>query len=55
MVKAMGISTPPAKPCRPRSTIIVPRSWAKAQAIENSGKRTELTRIKRRNEKTLLK
>ena len=36
MVKAIGISTPPAKPCRPRSTIIEPRSWAKAQAIEKT-------------------
>ena len=40
MVKAIGISTPPAKPCRPRRTIIEPRSCAKAQATENSGNRT---------------
>ena len=40
MVKAIGIRMPPAKPCRPRMTIIEPRSWVKAQAIENSGNRT---------------
>ena len=42
MVKAIGISTPPAKPCRPRMTIIEPRSWAKAQAMEKSGNRKAL-------------
>ena len=42
MVKAIGISTPPAKPCRPRIAIIEPRSCAKAQAIENSAKQNVL-------------
>ena len=41
-VNAIGISTPPAKPCRPRIAIIEPRSWVKAQAIENSGNRMAL-------------
>ena len=39
MVNAIGIRMPPAKPCRPRMTIIEPRSCVKAQAIENSGNR----------------
>jgi hypothetical protein len=32
IVKASGISTPPAKPCRARATIIWLRLVAKAQA-----------------------
>ena len=40
MVKAMGIRMPPAKPCRPRMTIMEPRSCVKAQAMENSANRT---------------
>ena len=36
MVNAIGIRTPPAKPCRPRIAIIWPRLPAKAQAMENS-------------------
>ena len=43
MVKAIGIRMPPAKPCNPRMTIIEPRSWVNAQAIENSGNSTALT------------
>ena len=43
IVKAIGISTPPAKPCSPRIAIIEPRSCVKAQAIENSGNRTAFT------------
>ena len=39
IVKATGIRMPPVKPCRPRITIIEPRSWVKEQAIENSGNR----------------
>ncbi len=35
-VKAIGIRTPPAKPCRPRIAIIDGRSWVKAQATENA-------------------
>ncbi len=35
-VNAIGISTPPAKPCRPRIAIIEGRSWVKAQATENA-------------------
>ena len=35
-VNAIGISTPPAKPCRPRIAIIDGRSWVKAQATENT-------------------
>ena len=42
MVKAIGISTPPANPCRPRIAIIEPRSWVNAQAMENSGNRMPL-------------
>ena len=42
MVKATGIRMPPVKPCRPRMAIIEPRSWVKAQAIENSGNRMAL-------------
>ena len=40
MVNAIGMRMPPAKPCRPRMTIIEPRSCVKAQAIENSANRT---------------
>ncbi len=35
-VNAIGIRTPPAKPCRPRMAIIDGRSWVKAQATEKS-------------------
>ena len=45
MVKAIGIRTPPANPCRPRMAIIDPRSWVKAQAIENSGNRIPFARM----------
>ena len=41
-VKAIGISTPPVKPCMARSTIICGRSCAKAQATENTRNRTAL-------------
>jgi AcrR family transcriptional regulator len=34
MVKAIGIRIPPANPCSPRITIMEPRSWVKAQAME---------------------
>ena len=44
-VKAIGIRIPPAKPCNPRMTIIEPRSCVNAQAMENSGNSTALTRI----------
>ena len=43
-VKAIGISTPPVKPCTARSTIICGRSCAKAQAAENTRNRTALVR-----------
>ena len=41
MVNAIGISTPPAKPCRPRSAIIVPEVMrpVNAQAIEKIANR----------------
>ena len=42
MVKAIGMRTPPAKPCRPRIAIIDGRSWANAQAMENSANRIVL-------------
>ena len=42
-VNAMGISTPPAKPCRPRIAIIEGRSWVKAQATEKTANRVALT------------
>ena len=35
-VNAIGISTPPVKPCKPRIAIISGRSWVKAQATENT-------------------
>ena len=43
-VKASGISTPPEKPCTARSAIICGRSWASAQAAENTRKRKALVR-----------
>ena len=43
-VKAIGISTPPVKPCTARSTIICGKSWAKAQAIDSSRNSTALVR-----------
>ena len=43
IVKAIGISTPPKKPWKARSTIIWPRLVAKAQAIEKTRKRTVFT------------
>ena len=42
MVKAIGISTPPAKPWRARSTIICSRFRAKAQATEKTRNSTVL-------------
>ena len=41
-VKAIGISTPPVKPCSARSTIICERSWAKAQATDSAKNRIAL-------------
>ncbi|MHC2673357.1 hypothetical protein ACVI1J_005520 [Bradyrhizobium diazoefficiens] len=35
-MNAIGISTPPAKPCRPRIAIIDGRSCVKAQATEKA-------------------
>ena len=43
-VKAIGISTPPEKPCTARSTIICGRFCASAQAAENTMKREALVR-----------
>ena len=43
-VNAIGISTPPVKPCTARSTIICGRSCAKAQAAESTRNRTALVR-----------
>ena len=42
MVNAIGISTPPAKPCRPRIAIISPRLCAKAHAMEKTAKKNVL-------------
>ncbi len=42
-VKASGISTPPEKPWKARSTIICPRLCAKAQATEKARNRAALT------------
>ena len=42
MVKAIGMRTPPAKPCRPRIAIIDGRSWVKAHAMEKSANRIVL-------------
>jgi hypothetical protein len=55
MVKAIGISTPPAKPCNPRAKIIEPRSRVKAQAMENTANRIVLVRITRRKPNTRLR
>jgi hypothetical protein len=41
-VNAIGISTPPVKPCTARSAIICGRSWASAQAAESTRNSTEL-------------
>ena len=41
-VKAIGISTPPVKPCTARSTIICGRSCASAQAADRTRNRTAL-------------
>ena len=41
-VNAIGISTPPAKPCRPRIAIIDGRSWVKAHATENTANNAAL-------------
>ena len=43
-VNAIGISTPPVKPCTARSTIICGRSCASAQAAEKARNRTALVR-----------
>ena len=43
-VKAIGISTPPEKPCSARSAIICGRSCAMAQAAENARNRIALVR-----------
>ena len=40
--KAMGISTPPKKPCRARNVTICPRLVAKAQPTEKARNRTAL-------------
>jgi len=42
IVKAMGMSTPPANPCRPRIAIIDGRSRANAQAMEKRANRMVL-------------
>jgi hypothetical protein len=39
IVEAMGIRMPPAKPWRPSTAIIEPRSCVKAQVVETSGNR----------------
>ena len=41
-VNAIGISTPPAKPCKPRIAIMDGKSWAKAQATEKTANRVAL-------------
>ena len=41
-VNAIGIRTPPAKPCSPRIAIIDGRSWVKAQATEKIANRVAL-------------
>ena len=41
-VNAIGISTPPVKPCTARNAIICGRSCASAQAAENTRKRAAL-------------
>ena len=41
-VNAIGISTPPAKPCRPRIAIMDGRSWVKAHATEKTANRVAL-------------
>ncbi len=41
-VNAIGISTPPVKPCTARSAIICGRSCASAQAPENTRNRKAL-------------
>ena len=43
MVKASGIMTPPAKPCRARSTIISPRLLAWPHSAENNRNSATLT------------
>ncbi len=43
-VNAIGISTPPVKPCTARSTIICGRSCANAQAIDRARNSTALVR-----------
>jgi hypothetical protein len=43
MVKAIGMRTPPANPCRPRIAIMEGRSWVNAQAMENSANKIVLT------------
>ena len=51
-VKAIGISTPPKKPCRPRIAIIDGRSWVKAQATENAANSVAKLSMMLRNENT---
>ena len=53
--EAIGMRIPPAKPCKPRMTIIEPRSCVKAQPIENSANRTLFVSMKRRTENTRLR
>ncbi|MGY4296716.1 hypothetical protein ACVWXN_004811 [Bradyrhizobium sp. i1.4.4] len=43
-VNAIGISTPPVKPCTARNTIICDRSCASAQAAENTRNNVALVR-----------
>ena len=42
-LNAMGMSTPPAKPCSARKMIMLVRSQAQAQATEKTRNRTALT------------
>ena len=55
-VKAIGISTPPMKPWKPRSAIIWGRSAAKAQATEKTQEQCCIgSRITLRSENTRLR
>ena len=55
IVNAIGISTPPKKPCRPRIAIIDGRSWVKAQATENAANSVAWPSMMLRNENTRLR
>ncbi len=54
-VKAIGISTPPKKPCRPRIVIIEGRSWVKAQATEKAANSVAKEMMILRKENTRLR